>query len=389
MDPWINYAAGYVAIFILYLRFERNAKRRPYVIALLNTLFTFLCFFQNSDGFQWEAFVVCFAFVLLFYYVLRFYRKYSAMFYFFIAILVPLSSLVVMKMGYIFSIAGFSYLVFRLIYLVYEAYLGRIRFPSFANYVGFAFFPLTFLVGPINPYSNYEHFLDHPDRKVAPLPRALGRILVGIIKCYIIASLFSTLTFATFWDTGHYHGITDFIVSCIATTFYIYFNFSGICDMVIGAAGLLNIKVSENFNNPFLARNLADFWTRNHMTLTHLLREMLFTPGMLVLTRVLGPNHGLFSASVMTLLTFLVIGLWHGVNTGFVLFGLAHGLGIVVVMLYSSAWDKMPASFRRFTETPVMRLASVALTFSYVCLTSVFFGHDLGKLQDIIERLAL
>lgn len=389
MDPWINYAAVYVAILYAYLKWERNDKRKSYWLAFLNVLFTFFCFFGKESEFQWQAFSSCIVLVVVFYAFLKHYKKYPYIFYFFPAVMVPLSALVAMKMGYLPGILGFSYLVFRLVYLVYEVYLGRVRSPSFANYIGFAFFPLTFLVGPINPYSYYEKSLRQPDRNITPLPRSLGRVLIGILKCYIISELFRSLSFSVYWDTGYYHGITDFIISCIATTFYIYFNFSGICDIVIGAAGVLNIRVKENFNNPFLSHNLAEFWTRNHISLTQILREMFFTPGVLALGRLLGPRWSTFSVIVMTMVIFLIIGMWHGTGAGYVLFGLAHGLGVSVVTLYSLAWQRMSPRFQRFTQKPAMRFFSMALTFSYICLTGVFFGNDLGRLQDILNKIVL
>ncbi|MBY0406682.1 MAG: hypothetical protein K2Q01_03250, partial [Rickettsiales bacterium] len=202
-----------------------------------------------------------------------------------------------------------------------------------------------------------------------------------------ISQIFKTLSFTNYWAPYYEHNLGDFTISSIATAMYLYFNFSGVCDMMIGSAALIGIRVQENFANPFLARNLPQYWLRNHITLTQIVRDVLFTPGTLLLARYTHGRHMLAITAFMSVLAFLVVGLWHGDELGFVLFGLMHGVGVAIATLYGAWLRTAPASIRAWSASRSGACVSWAITFMYVCYSSVFFGHSQAALLEIWSKL--
>ncbi|NBO18281.1 MAG: hypothetical protein EBV03_03470 [Proteobacteria bacterium] len=386
MEYWLNYAAIYVVASWLALHLLRGQRLRETVFCGLGLAATYACFF-NEDGALplLSAYV---GFVLMHYLLLDYaHANPENRVAMVLSIASPLLALLLAKLIQPGRLAGFSYLTFRLAYTAYELYIGRIAMPQPLRYLGYAFFPLTFLIGPISPFANYDSSLQRAGAAFAPYSRCLGRILVGILKCYILAMLFKTLTFPNYWSSNYHHNFTDFTLSCISTALYIYFNFSGATDIMIGAAGLIGIRVAENFNNPFLSRNLAEFWTRNHITLAQVARDLAYTPLTLWLLRqTRGRYAGAINAGA-TILTFFIIGIWHGNEIGFACFGLMHGIGVAAVNIYGGLWRQFPQGLRAFTQTTPMRVLSTCLTFMYVSYSTVFFGSDLNRLQTIWFQL--
>jgi D-alanyl-lipoteichoic acid acyltransferase DltB (MBOAT superfamily) len=390
MEPWIAYIGCYAALNYLWVWFfSPRLRMREYWLAFSGVAMCAICFFGVLDKSpDYTGFGLTFG-LSLFIYVMYYFFGSRTAFSAILMISVPIGALVLFKCEYFKVGAGFSYFAFRTAYLAYEYHTGRIAMPGLIRYLGFVFFPLTFMIGPINPFHTHEKSLLAGQRPVAPMSRCFGRILVGIWKCYFIAVLFQSLSFAEYWATYYEHNLSDFVISCIATTLYIYFNFSGACDMFIGAAALMGIRVQENFNNPLLSRNLQLYWSRNHITLTQVVRELCFTPGILMLARVTRGRYMLVITSLMSVVAILIVAVWHGNQFGYVLFGLMHGIGLVCVNLYTEWLRRAPAAFQRFSASKPAAAFSWLLTFMYVSSSSVFFGSSKAALLEIWSKLVL
>lgn len=385
IETLINALAIYLVTAYLFLNIPIKYSMRDIGFAGLNTAFCVYCFFYAESKIQWLPLTTCLAIVSLSYAMLYWHSFWPQCY--FIALATPILTLVLTKAGYLPAVIGLSYLTFRLSYLVYEVHTGRIAMPTLFNYYGFALFPLTFLIGPISPYRFYEKSLRSPDREITPLSRSLMRILVGMIKVFFIAQIFETMDFNRFWFDGYYHGLSDFAVACISSYIYLYLNFSGACDLIIGAAGILNIRVKENFANPLLARNIREFWSRFHITLSDFMRDIVFTPGQLWLTRLIGRRWLHIVTVFMLMVTFFLIGMWHGTGLNFIILGLLHGVGMVVFYIYAVLWKKLPIYIQKFSGGIIMKSASTLLTFSYVSFTSLFFENDWTKIKQIYSLL--
>jgi D-alanyl-lipoteichoic acid acyltransferase DltB (MBOAT superfamily) len=381
MISHLAYALMYLVCAFLALRVT-DVARRGALFALANIFGSYLLFFSAAGAQGVVQLVTYLAWCAVLYAVLRaFAGKRSSGRGYAVAVAAPVAWLVGVKLGFLPAWIGVSYMAFRLSYLAYEMQVRGVALPSFSNYMGFAFFPATLLIGPISPYSLYERSLAERDSEYGDINRALGRILVGIVKVLFLGALCKTLSFSVLWRDGYTHGVVDFVVSCVASYLYLYLNFSGGCDIIIGAAALLNIRVLENFNAPLMARNIQDFWKRFHISLYRYLNDVVFAPLSVMLARLTGPASASHATALALLCTMLLVGLWHGITWNFALLGVLHGVGMVVFYYTSLAVRRLPKTTRELIASHrLIRVASTALTFAYVSLTMVLFENDPERL---------
>jgi len=282
---------------------------------------------------------------------------------------------------------GLSYITFRLCHLVQEVRNEVVEMPTLAEYLSFAFFVPTLSLGPINPYSTFIGSYRNPDRELTPINRSLLRILVGFTKYFFLASLLNQYTYSGLMLDGHPHHKIDLVISLFAYTLFLYCNFSGFCDMVIGVSGLLGIQVMENFNVPFSARNLQEFWNRWHISLSTWLRDMMFTPLVKMLVRIFGPKSTNNVIAFSICAVFVVIGVWHGVGVNFALFGLFHGIGLATVHYYTYFLKKKLGKQRFIAYRDNRYIAAVGrvMTFTYFSLSLFLFANSWDNMKQILH----
>jgi D-alanyl-lipoteichoic acid acyltransferase DltB (MBOAT superfamily) len=280
---------------------------------------------------------------------------------------------------------GISYMAFRLSRLLREVQNGVVLQPSLAEYLAFAFFIPTMTLGPINSYSNMQPWLAGESSVSRTAGRAWLRILIGLTKYLLLATLLNQFTYGGLLLDGHPHMRVDVLFAVPAYTLYLYCNFSGFCDMVIGVSTLLGIEVSENFDRPFAARNLQEFWNAWHMTLSFWFRDMMFTPMLKVLVRKFGPKSMNHMIAVTIFSVFLVLGIWHGTGLNFLIFGSLQALGVVTVHYHRLALKKILSkeALAAYHENRGIRLASSALTFAYFSGTLFFFANSIDDMRRI------
>lgn len=287
------------------------------------------------------------------------------------------------------AVVGVSYMAFRLSFLVIEVRNGLVTIPSLSQYLGFAFFLPTLVMGPINPYSAQQRSIETPDSGAFPPARCFVRIIVGGTKFIFLANLTNQLTYAGIFLDEKPHSLIDLPIAAVFYYLFLYLNFSGFCDMAIGIAGLVGIKVRENFNNPFVAKNVKDFWNRWHITLSEYVRDVIFAPVSKALIKKFGPGSTNLSISASVVIVFLVIGVWHGVGWRFAIFGLIHAFG-VVANIYYTTWMKRVLGRERYAaynKNPIVDMIAMGLTFGYVSASFLVFANDWEMLGIIRHAL--
>ena len=173
---------------------------------------------------------------------------------------------------------------------------------------------------------------------------------------------------------------------------YIYSNFSGYCDIVIAGAALLGIKLPENFDRPYLSRNILDFWTRWHRTLGLWIRDYLFTP-MYKSIAERNPSRAPSLAFACYFVAFVVAGIWHGIALNFLIFGLLHGAGASATKLWETFLIKKRGRpfLKRYMQSRPVRIAAIVVTLHYAAFTMLFFSGSLTKclrpIKVLIEAL--
>lgn len=275
---------------------------------------------------------------------------------------------------------GLSYVAFRLSHLVVEVRNGIVESPTVWEHLAYAFFPATMVVGPINPYSVHAKSLAERSHTRVPWRDAGWRVLVGLTKYVFAANILNQLSYFGLVTDGRPHPKIDWLVSAVFYYAYLYCNFSGFCDFGIGIAAMLGIEVNENFDRPFTARNIAEFWNRWHITLSRYMRDMVFTPMTKALVRTLGPRNQNHAIGVSIFTVFVLIGIWHGSGLNYLLFGVIHAIGVTTHHYYRVFLKRSlsPSALRAYHQNYAIHALSVCITFVYVTGSLAIFANDKG-----------
>lgn len=243
----------------------------------------------------------------------------------------------------------------QIVYLV-DSYRGETGKYDLLNYSLFVTFFPHLIAGPIVHHgqimpqfsSRWTWVLRYPN-----ILKGLFIFSVGLFKKVVIADSFAGWATAGFDGGQSLHFFAAWATS-LSYTFQLYFDFSGYCDMAIGASLLFNIWLPINFNSPYKALDIQDFWRRWHITLSSFLRDYLYIP--------LGGNRrGEFRTYINLFITFVLGGLWHGATWMFVIWGALHGAALIANRL----WKKL--------RCPMPRMLAWTATFMFVNVTWVFF----------------
>jgi len=251
---------------------------------------------------------------------------------------------------------GISFFTFtQIIYLV-DAYKGKITNHDFVNYGLFITFFPHLLAGPILHHKQMiDQFNDENNKQINYQNIAIGLLLftLGLAKKLLIAD-----TFATYANTGFAApsslSFLESWTTSLSYTLQLYFDFSGYSDMALGSSLMFNVALPINFNSPYKATTIQDFWRRWHITLSNFLRDYIYIP--------LGGSRVNELATCRNLIiTFLVGGFWHGAGWTFFFWGLLHGIGLVI----QRVWQK--------TSIIIPNLLAWFITFNFVNIGWVFF----------------
>ncbi|MBF0612000.1 MAG: hypothetical protein G8345_02045 [Magnetococcales bacterium] len=380
---------GYLLLAKLVLVLPWPAIRSPF-FALVNLVAAYRLYYLGK--FENKAFVAYVALVIVYLLTLRWLAHFRPSWLSWCGWL-PVLALVVFKawpvQGIEFPIywVGFSYMAFRLSAISIEIANGQARLPNLAEGLGFAFFLPTLVVGPISPLANHQSGLSQGNVTLSDLGWALFRILIGVVKLNFLGAIALQFTFGVLWMDGNQHGLGDFVISSVGYYFYIYLNFSGIIDVAIGCSALLGIPVLENFDRPFSARNLKQFWSRWHISLTRYAQIMVYDPASRFLLRRF-PGRVHLVTAIVSFVVFVLIGVWHGNSWNYLLFGLYHALGIVWLTYFGKFLkDRFGRSLLQVLNHPLVTAISITLTFFYVSFGYFLFENDLTRIIMILDML--
>ncbi|BBG65170.1 probable poly(beta-D-mannuronate) O-acetylase [Hydrogenimonas sp.] len=251
---------------------------------------------------------------------------------------------------------GISFFTFQQITYLVDSYKGKTEEYSFLNYTLFVTFFPQLIAGPIVHHKEMlPQFALKSNLIVNHKNIAMGLFIfsIGLFKKVMIADRFAVWATRGF-DVAENLNMLEAWVTSLSYTFQLYFDFSGYTDMAIGAALLFNIRLPINFDSPYKARNIRDFWRRWHMTLTRFLKDYLYIP--------LGGNrHGRYRTYLNIFIVFFLAGIWHGAGWTFIFWGTLHGLALIIHRIWSAFAIRMPTVLAWF------------LTFNFVNIAWIFF----------------
>mgnify|MGYP002378142939 CR=1 FL=1 len=275
---------------------------------------------------------------------------------------------------------GLSYYIFQTIGYTLDVYRGSIKAEK--NLCQFSLFTLFFpklLVGPIE---RANHFLPQLKKEISfekeNIIEGAKRIAWGLFKKLVVADRISLYHTTIMVSSENQSGQT-ILLACILYTFQVYADFSGYTDIALGTAKMFGFDLMENFKRPLLAKNVSDFWRRWHISLSSWVNDYIFNP--IVLKRRDWGNWGVFYG---LLISFVVIGIWHGASWNYVLFGLLQAMAII----YEVGTKKARKKIAKKIPLSIYNNVSILFTFLFVTFSLIIFqSTTLNDATIIIKRI--
>lgn len=276
--------------------------------------------------------------------------------------------------------SGISYYTFQALGYIISINRGSEKpekdYLKFLTYL--LFFP-KFISGPVersNHFFPQIRNLGSFNKETVSL--GLRLFLWGAFKKIVIANNLSWFVYQIYNNAHDYSGFSLILVFFVQTI-YIYMEFSGYTDMALGSAKILGINLIDNFNRPFLAKSVSDFWRRWHISLSSWCNDFIYSPFMVKYRK---NEHFAIVAGVF--LTFLIIGIWHAANWTFVVLGILQGIALVYEFYSKKFRIKIASRFPKNVVTPFSRI----LVFCFVCFSMVFFfSHTISDAWYVLSNL--
>jgi len=267
---------------------------------------------------------------------------------------------------------GISFYTFRLLSYIIDIQRNKIEptrnIIDFAAYV--AFFPCI-LAGPIDRPATFIPQLQ--SKRIFDYPLAVDgmrQILWGLFKKVVVADNCVTYVNQVF-DTYQTQSGSTLLLGAILFSFQVYGDFSGYSDMAIGVSKLLGFRITKNFDYPFFAQNIAEYWRKWHISLTSWLTDYIFMP-----LNVKWRDWGKWGMILAIIVNFVICGLWHGANWTFILWGFYHGLLFIPLILSGAMNKKNKIKTYKWGFPKFNVLFNILLTFSLVTLGNIIFRAD-------------
>jgi len=250
------------------------------------------------------------------------------------------------------------------------------------------FFP-TFSAGPIDRYGRFSKDLNAASAlEKEDVDFGVTRIITGLFKKFIIGDKTQKLIGIIAPSIlGTNRGTLWIVVFLYSIK--IYYDFSGYTDIAIGAGRLFGFKVPENFNKPYLKKNIVLFWQNWHMTLTSWLREYLFMPLGKTLMKTIGSKHTWLINTICQLVTMGIVGIWHGSTWNFLIWGIYHGVGLSLYRVYADLVNTYSTDDVRdwFNQSVVWKYFATTVTFIFVSIGWLFFIFKWDMALKILYKL--
>lgn len=272
--------------------------------------------------------------------------------------------------GNIFLPLGISFFTFTQIAFLVDTYQGKVKEFNFVHYTLFVTYFPHLIAGPVLHHKEMmPQFAKRSTCRICweNIATGLTIFILGLAKKVLIADLFADYAspIFTFVATGGRPMFFESWVGALAYTLQLYFDFSAYSDMAIGLSLMFNIRLPINFNSPYKASSIIEFWRRWHMTLSRFLRDYLYIP-------LGGSRSGTLRRYSNLMITMLLGGLWHGAGWTFIIWGGLHGLYLTINHLWRNIKEQLGWDNGGFLSN----LGSTTLTFLAVVVGWVFFRAD-------------
>lgn len=296
-------------------------------------------------------------------------------------LLLSLSPLVISKVaGFfgtsIFAFLGISYMTFKAVQIIVETYDGLIKEMKTFDLVYFlAFFPCL-SSGPIDRSRRFVG-----DLQVTPTRKEYMELLgTGLFK-FCLGMVYKLVLAAIFYQIMTWYGMKPNLMSTLiymyAYGFYLFFDFAGYSQMAVGMSYVFGVASPDNFRKPFISTDIKDFWDRWHISLSYWFRDFLFSRLMMRAIKGKWFKNKLTSASLCFMINMTVMGLWHGLDTCYILYGVYHG----VLLALTEVYQKKSMFHKKHKKEKWYKVVSWFITFQMVMFGFFIFS---GRFTELI-----
>jgi alginate O-acetyltransferase complex protein AlgI len=268
------------------------------------------------------------------------------------------------------SVLGLAYYTCRHIHFVMDSFNGRIQ-SDLRTFWHYQFFWPVMITGPIHRYNNFYRQCQRRRWDTIDISLALHRVVMGYAQVVILGNYIVAKKCMAWLTTLPDMGLLNTLLSSVCDWVYLYLQFAGWSSVAIGFSLLMGIRIEENFNKPFLATNIIDFWQRWHMTLSNWCRDYVFTP-LFAVTR---------KPFVSILAAMVVMGVWHEISIYYLLWGVYQAAGIAGCHLFQT-WQKSRGI--KVFDFPLSSLMSWFITMLFLVSGDIMIKAAESYLQELI-----
>ncbi|MDO1605103.1 D-alanyl-lipoteichoic acid biosynthesis protein DltB [Lactobacillus sp. YT155] len=379
----------FIALAPIVIHFVSTGKRWKVYPAIVTLIFLYISFGGTHlhQGLALIAYVIFESLLTWLYHVYRVRKNSSWIFY--LAVLMALLPLILVKItpfidgqNSIFGFLGISYLTFKSVQVIMETRDGLIKEFSPLAYIRFLLFFPTISSGPIDRFRRFEKDEENdlePSEYVEMLGQAVWKIFLGFLYKFILGYFFGQVLLPQIGLIAlNKGGLSWALVGYMyCYSMYLFFDFAGYSLFAVGTSYLLGYKTPDNFNKPFSAPNIKEFWNRWHMSLSFWFRDFIYMRLMFMLikkkvfkSRIVASNVGYFAL-------FIIMGVWHGLTWYYIVYGLYHA----TLICLNDVWLRFKKKHRQSIPSNwgTKGLATF-ITFNAVCFSFLIFSGFLNQL---------
>lgn len=358
-------------------------KKNKYYILFSSLVFCFLVYSKNINSLIYLVIFLIYEYMLIKVYLrLKIEKNCDRVSIFVILSLVPLvisRILPILEIDYKFGFLGISYITFKVMQILVEIKDNMIKEVNFIDYLSFMIFFPTLSSGPIDRSRRFIKDIEKTISKTEYLDnlgKGIEYILQGLVYKIILSQLIfdkiNIISEATYTTK-------NLTIYMYLYGFYLFFDFAGYSLMAVGVSKIFGIDTPMNFNKPFLAKDMKDFWNRWHMSLSHWFRDFVFSRLVFAMFKKKIFKSSLTTAMVAYIVNMTLMGVWHGINFSYLLYGLYHGIILAITEYFQKTKFYKNNKNKKWFE-----YSSIFITFNLVMFGFFIFSEKFVYILQVI-----
>ena len=358
-------------------------KKNKYYILFSSLVFCFLVYSKNINSLIYLVIFLIYEYMLIKLYLrLKIEKNCDRVSIFVILSLVPLfisRILPILEIDYKFGFLGISYITFKVMQILVEIKDNMIKEVNFIDYLSFMIFFPTLSSGPIDRSRRFIKDIEKTISKTEYLDN-LGKGIEYILQGLVYKIILSQLIFDKINIISEATYTTENLtIYMYLYGFYLFFDFAGYSLMAVGVSKIFGIDTPMNFNKPFLAKDMKDFWNRWHMSLSHWFRDFVFSRLVFAMFKKKIFKSSLTTAMVAYIVNMTLMGVWHGINFSYLLYGLYHGIILAITEYFQKTKFYKNNKNKKWFE-----YSSIFITFNLVMFGFFIFSEKFVYILQVM-----